>query len=348
MRVAGGMKHRRTRVGYVGNDGHHPQGIHEPDGLLASALQAERQHAARAVGQILLRRRVMLIALQAGVMHPCHLRVLAEVFGYGQRIGAVARHTQVQRLEAEVQQEGVHRRRDGTEVAHELHHRFGDVGCAAEPLRVDDAVVGGIGGGEAGELLCVRLPVEAAAVDDSAAHRRRVAVHVLRRGVDHDVGTPLEGSAVDGRGEGVVHDERHAVAVSYAGKLLDVQHRAGRVGDGLAEDGLRVRSEGAVDLLLRCVLVDEGEVDLHALHRHGEEVERAAVDLRGANDMVARAAEVQYGVKRSRLARCGEQGCYAAFECGDLGRHGVVRRVLQPGVEVSGRLEVEESPHLVA
>ena len=95
-----------------------------------------------------------------------------------------------------------------------------DVGHLAKVLRVGEPVVRGVGGGEPGELVGMGVPVKVAAVDNSATHCRGMAVHILGGRVSHDVGTPLEGAAVDGRGEGVVHDEGHTVAVGDAGKLL--------------------------------------------------------------------------------------------------------------------------------
>ena len=79
-----------------------------------------------------------------------------------------------------------------------------------------------------------------------------VAVHVLGGGVGHDVRAPLKGTAVDRGGEGVVHNQRDAVAVGGSGKFFNIQHRQRRIGDGLAENGLGIGPEGCVQLLRVC------------------------------------------------------------------------------------------------
>ena len=105
-----------------------------------------------------------------------------------------------------------------------------------------------------------------------------MTVHVLRGRVGYDVASPLEWTAVDGSGEGVVHDEWYAVAVGHLGKALNVEHVAARVGDGLAEEALRILLEASLYLLVRPFRVNEGTLYAEFLHCHAEEVERAAVD----------------------------------------------------------------------
>ena len=49
-------------------------------------------------------------------------------------------------------------------------------------------------------------------------------------------------------GSGEPRQIPNAVAVGGAGEFFDIQHGEGRVGDGLAEDGLCVGAEGGVQL----------------------------------------------------------------------------------------------------
>ena len=192
---------------------------------------------------------------------------------------------------------------DAAEVAHELRGRLRDERARlAELLRVDDAVIRLVRRGEAGELVCMRIPVEVAGVDNGAAHRRAMAVHVLRGGVRHDVRTPLDGTAKHGRGERVVHDERHAVGVSGGGEALDVEDVESGVRDGLAEDGLRVGAERRLKLFVRAIGCDERGLDTHALERVREQIERAAVDGRARDHMVTAAGDVEDGEEVRRLA----------------------------------------------
>ena len=87
------------------------------------------------------------------------------------------------------------------------------------------------------------LPVKIPAVHDAAADGHGVAIHVFRRGVGHDIGAPLKGTAVDRRCKRIVDDERHALGMGRAGKFLNIQDNQGRVCDSLAEYGLRVGAE---------------------------------------------------------------------------------------------------------
>ena len=108
-----------------------------------------------------------------------------------------------------------------------------------------------VGCAESGELLGIGHPVEVTAVHHDTAYLRGQSVHVLCGGVGHDVGTPFEGTAVDRCGEGVVHDEGHPVLMGDLRKALDVEHGTAGIRDGLAEDGLRVGTEGSLNLLVR-------------------------------------------------------------------------------------------------
>ena len=159
---------------------------------------------------------------------------------------------------------------------------------------------------------------------------------------------PFEGAAVDGRGEGVVHDEGHAVTVCHAGEFLYVEHLQRGVGNGFAEEGFCLGAEGGGYLVLAGIGVYEGDADAEFLHRHGEEVVRAAIDARGAYEVVARLANVEHGVEVGRLPAGGEHPSHAAFECRYLGRHRIAGGVLQPGVEVAFVFQVEEAGHLLA
>ena len=64
--------------------------------------------------------------------------------------------------------------------------------------------------------------------------------------------------------------------------------------------------------------------------------------------MIACLADVEDGIEiRCLSARC-QHGGYTAFEGGYLGGNGIVRRILQTGVEVTAVFEVEQTRHLLA
>ena len=239
-------------------------------------------------------------------------------------------------------------RRSGAEVAHELRGGLGDVCGLAEFLRVGDAMVGVVRSGEAREFLRMGHPVEIAGIDDRAAHAGSVAVHVLGGGVRDDVHAVLERTAVDRRREGVVDDQWHAVTMRCVRELLEVEHDKRRVGDGLAEHGLGVRLERGLKFLFGAVGADEGAFDAHLAHGHVDEVEGAAVDGGGGDDVVAVVADVEQREEVRRLAGRGEHRGRAAFQLADLRGDGVVGRILQAGVEVAGFGQVEQSAHLFA
>ena len=343
------MQHAGLGVRHMGGDGGQLQPGHELLRCGPAALDAKDDHAAGAVGQVLLGPLVELVPGQSGVLHPGDLIVALEVLGHCLGILAVLFHPQGQGLQPDVQQEAVMGGGDGAQVPHELDGGLGDVGpLQTEALGVGDPVVALVRGGQAGELVGIGVPVEVAAVHDGAAHREGMAVHILGGGVGDDVTAPLEGTAVHRSGEGVVHDEGHAVGVGRLGKLLDVQHSEGGVGDGLAKDGLGVGSEGGVQFLLRALGIHEGKLDAHALHGDGKQVEGPAVDGGGGDDVVAAARDVEDGIEVGRLSGGQQHGGGASLQGADLGRHRVVGGVLESGIEVTAGLQVEQLAHLLA
>ena len=62
-------------------------------------------------------------------------------------------------------------------------------------------------------------------------------------------------------------------AVRGRGKLFNIQHGQRRVCDRLAVNGLCVGAEGGVQFLSGAVGVDERELNAHALHGNGEEID---------------------------------------------------------------------------
>ena len=129
---------------------------------------------------------------------------------------------------------------------------------------------------------------------------------------------------------------------------LDVEDGQGRIGDGLAEDRLGVRAECGVQLLVGRVGGDEREVDAHTLHRDGEEIERAAVNVGGGDDVIAGPGDIEHGEEVGGLPGGGQHGGSTALEGGDLRGDRVAGRVLQAGIEVAARFEVEEVAHRLA
>ena len=209
----------------------------------------------------------------------------------------------MQAFQSQIQIEGALRGLDGAQIPHELRGGLGNESPAqTEALGVGDAVIALVRGAEPGETVGIFRPVKAAGIHNGPAHGDPVAVHVFRGGVGDDVAAPVEGTAVHRRGEGVVHNQGDPVGVGGFGKLFNVQHRQGGVGDGLPEYRLGVGPEGRLQLRLGAVRGDEGEVDAHALHGDGKEVEGAAVDAGRGHHMIPAAGDVEHRVKVGRLA----------------------------------------------
>ena len=265
------------------------------------------------------------------------------------RVFAVPLHAHMQTLKAEIQIIRALRGLDRAEIAHQLDGRLRDIrACEAEALGIRYAVIALVGRTQAGVFVRVFCPVKFSGIDDRAADGARVAVHILGRRVYDDIRAPFERTAADGRCKRVVHDQGHAVPVRGSGEFFDIQNGQRRVCDRLAVHGLRVGPESGVQLLRGAVGIDERDLDAHALHGNGKEIEAAAVNARRADQMVARADDVEHGKEDRRLSGGRQHGGRAALKRGNARRNGVVRRVLQAGIEIAAGLQIEESAHFGA
>ena len=291
---------------------------------------------------------VIFVALQSGELHPLDLLVTLQIFRHRLSVGAVLLHAEGQAFQTQIQQERALGGLDAAKVPHQLGGTLGDERAAeTEALGVGDAVVAVVGGTQAGEFVLVGRPVELAAVHDSAAQSGGVTVHVFGGGVGDDVRAPPEGLAVDGGGEGVVHNEGNAVGMGGLGEFLNVQHRQGGVGDGLAEHGFGVGTEGGVQFFLGAVRVDKGGFQTHFLHGDGEKVEAAAVDGGAGNDVIAASGDVEHRHEVGRLSGTGEHGGGAALQRADLGGDGVAGGICQTGVEIALGFQIKELSHIL-
>ena len=348
VRVACRVQHAAAGVGHVGHDANHLETVHELDALFTTTLDTKRQDAAREPAlELLLGEFVVLIAFEACVVDPSHLRVVLEELGAGESVFAVTRHAEVECFEAEVKEERILRRLDGTEVAHELGGSLRDESALAESLRVGETVVARIRFGEALETVVVCFPVEVAAIHDAATDCSSMAIHVLGGGVRHDIDAVFNRTAENRSRECVIDNHRNAVLVGDVSEALEVEHLACRVCNRFAEEAFGVRAESLFNFFVARVLVDERAFDAELLHRDGEEVARAAVNSGSADEVVAGFADVEDCVEVCGLTGAGEHGGDTAFESCDLGSYSVVGRVLQTGVEVTASLQVEQVRHVV-
>ena len=336
------MYDKRLRVSDVGENREDlaVERVRETSGLIGAALDAEDDHSACAVREILLRE----FRLREGrILDPGDLRVLLEVLCDRERVFAVARDAERQRLDAleedprgirrerralvaDPYREKANRKRDGLK-------RLREVVCEPE------AVVTGVW------LVVERElgvgPVEAAFLDHYAADSRAVSADPLRKGVDDEVRAVVKRPQKRRRRKRGVHDERKVVPVRDFRILLYVRDVKGGVADRLDKEkpSLLVyrRFDGPK-------VVDGGEVHLDARVREDrvELAERAAVEVRGSDNLVASAGDVRDGEEDRRRAGGERLRSRAALERRDALGEDVVRRVHEASVDVAKLPETEE------
>ena len=155
-----------------------------------------------------------------------------------------------------------------------------------------------------------------------------------------DVGAVLDGAQQVGRGEGGINDKRHVVTMRDVGPSLKVKH----VGVGVAQrfgvqqlrvvldGGLNGVQVGGVDerggkaLISQCVL---------------EQVQRAAVQVRGGHDVVAGRGDVLHGDGDGSRTGGNAQGPNAALKRGNALFEDADGGVGQAAVDVAGLGQAE-------
>ncbi len=128
--------------------------------------------------------------------------------------------------------------------------------------------------------------------------------------------------------------------------FFQIKHGEGGVGKHLGKDALGIVLEESVNLLDGRVGIDEVHLETHVAQGLVEEVEGAAVNRGGADEVVARLADVQHGIHGRRLTGAGENRHHAALKVGYFLFHRVDGGIGKAGVEESVLLEVEELCHL--
>ena len=266
-------------------------------------------------------------------------RLFLQVFQYLPGVVHVPFHPQTQCLQPLQQQEGIERRDGCSLVAQQqcadaCRERCGHI---AE----DKAVIRSVRLVEARELPGVCLPVEGAAVDDDTPEGSPVAADELCGGMYDDVGTVFYRADQVRCAERVVYQQRKTVAVGDVGRPFDV----GDVGVGIAQrldvDQPGVVLDGCLQFLV-VVGVEEGGADAVFAQRVCQEIVRTAVDGLGGDDMIAGESDVGDGVGDGCCAGCDGKSCHTPFECSDTLFKGCLCRIVQPAVDVAGRLERKE------
>ena len=212
-------------------------------------------------------------------------------------------HAERQALQTQIQIVSTLRRLDRTQVTHQLGSTLGDERTfQAKTLCVGNTVVAVIRSTQAGELIGVLGPIKLTGIHNTTAHSRTVTVHVLRGGMGNNIGAPLNGSAVNRCGKGVVNDERKTIVVGSLRKDLDIQHVQRRVSNGLTKDKLGIRTDGRTDFFVGRVRTDEGSLNAHTFHGNTDQVESTTIDCRAGHNVVTARADIEHCIKVCCLA----------------------------------------------
>ena len=288
---AGGMDDRAPQIGHMGDQRHEIERGDKGLAGRAASLQSEGEHSSSAVFQIL--RSVLPIGeiCQHGILDKLDFIAVFQPFCDFQRIFRGFFHTNGQCLGAQIDEKSVHRRHHSAHIAHHLHARLDDKGRLSAVPRIDQTVIALIGSIELG-IAGIALVAEVSAVNQQTADRSRMSVQILGRRVQNNVCAQPQRTAVDGRGERVVHGKDDPVPFGNGGKIVEGEHGDGGICDRLPEDQTGIGTDSRLELLLRGVGRHKGRLDPELSQSHVEEVEGAAVDRLRADDMVAGCAQI--------------------------------------------------------
>ena len=126
----------------MGDDADELERVHELDGSLAPAPDAERHHPARSGAVKLLFDELAVRGIrQSREIDPGDLFLRLEPFGDFKRAFGMPADADMKRLEAEVDEKRVERRGNGAEITHQVRGALGDVGEFAEGLPVAEPVI---------------------------------------------------------------------------------------------------------------------------------------------------------------------------------------------------------------
>ncbi len=275
--------------------------------------------------------------------------MLGQEPGHRKTILTVPLHPHMQALQAQVQNKGVLRTLDGTQIPHKLCRTL----CDKSPFfskffRVSDAVIALVRRTQTRKLVLVGHPVKFSAVHNGASHSRPMAVHIFCGGMGHNIRSPLKRPAVDGGGKSIVHNQRHPVGMGALGKFFNVKHRQGRIGNGLPEHNPGVLPESPIQLLPGGIGTHKSHIHPHSFHGDGDQVVGSPVNGAGGNNVVPAAADVEQGVKIGGLAAAGEHARRSSLQLCDFGCHIIIGGILETGVEIAAGLQVKKFSHVLA
>ncbi len=180
-------------------------------------------------------------------------------------------------------------------------------------------------------------PVEIPAIDDDATNGRPVTADVFGRRMDDDGSAMLQRPA-EHRCCGIVHDQGYAQLAADLGHFLDGEHHQFRIGKRLGVIGARL-VVGRLAEGLGIGGIDEAHLNSHGAEGIGKKVPGAAVEIGGADDVVAGLGDVLDGDGGCRLAGTDGKGGGAALQCRDTLLQHVTRRIHNARIDIAELLE---------
>ena len=178
------------------------------------------------------------------------------------------------------------------------------------------------------------VPVELAGIDDDTADGGSMTTDELRRRMNDDVGTVLDRTDLYRGCEGVIDDEREVMLVCDLYPLIEVEDLTVRVTEGLGIEGLRVRLDGSLDLLVVVRIYERGRYAVVGKGM-GEVVVGSAVDVLRGNDVVTGMRNGLKCVGNRSCTGCNTEGSDTTLEGGDSLLEDILGRVRQSRIDVS-------------
>ena len=144
-----------------------------------------------------------------------------------------------------------------------------------------------------------------------------------------------------GRRKGVVDQQRNPGVVRDLRHRRDVEHFEPGIADGFGDHEPRVRLDRGAEAV-EVARLDKGRGDAEARQRVREQIDGAAIERGGGDDVVAGVEQRGDGQMQRRHAAGGADRADAGFQRGDPLLQHRHRRIGDARVDVSGALQVEQ------
>ena len=151
----------------------------------------------------------------------------------------------------------------------------------------------------------------------------------------NDICTPLNRSAINRSGEGVIHNKRNTMRMRRTSKTFQIQNRQSGVCNSFTKYRFSVGLKSSLELLFRTGRAYKSAFQTHTLHCVSKQVVRSSIDCRRCHNVVSIARNIKDGKKVSRLTRRGEHSCCSAFKFSNFCRHIIIRRILQTSIKIA-------------